>query len=394
MTSNTLRARSSGVLLVGLLALAGPPVAAAATRPGLGSELSANAALRYWPAFHFLPATTPEQEKLLTDFRTAPLDADAKALTAAADLSLRYLRDGAAQARGDWGLEYEQGFALLLPHLQKGRTLARLACLRARQRFEAGDATGGVDDAADAMALGRHLSPDGILIAVLVRYAVEAAATDTVSDHLPKLPPAALDRLSARLDGLPAALAARDSVRIEREFGQAWAARTVRAMPAGPDFAKRVVALMAGSAEGAPAANIVAAVAAAGGTPEGVARQIEAIGPFYDEVAAALALPYAQAGPRLAEIRRRAKANAFADTLLADYARVLDAEARANVRLTMLRAAIALTKGGPEKVRDFRDPFGDGPLEHRPLANGFELRSKLMVRGEPVVLRVGQVGAK
>ena len=55
-----------------------------------------------------------------------------------------------------------------------------------------------------------------------------------------------------------------------------------------------------------------------------------------------------------------------------------------------LKAAIAVARGGPDKVKDFRDPFGDGPFEYKALPQGFELRSKLQFRGEPVVLQVGQ----
>src|SRR3954471_19114802 len=113
---------------------ADPPAGAPFAHPG--GELADNAALRYWPAFNFLPQADSHQEQALENWRTAPLDSGAAKLLDAGATSLRYLHDGAKQQRCDWGLEYEQGFELLLPHLQKARTLARLAALHARQRVQ------------------------------------------------------------------------------------------------------------------------------------------------------------------------------------------------------------------------------------------------------------------
>ena len=36
------------------------------------------------------------------------------------------------------------------------------------------------------------------------------------------------------------------------------------------------------------------------------------------------------------------------------------------------------------------DPFGDGPFEYRALAKGFELKSKLLDKGQPLMLKAGQ----
>ena len=44
----------------------------------------------------------------------------------------------------------------------------------------------------------------------------------------------------------------------------------------------------------------------------------------------------------------------------------------------------------PDKLKDIKDPFANGPFEYRPLAKGFELKSKLLFRDQPVTLTVGQ----
>ena len=65
-------------------------------------------------------------------------------------------------------MSYEDGVFALLPHCPAARVLASLACLRARQRFGAGQTAEAIDDLLSAMTLGRHISVDGSLIAVCV----------------------------------------------------------------------------------------------------------------------------------------------------------------------------------------------------------------------------------
>ena len=63
---------------------------------------------------------------------------------------------------------------------------------------------------------------------------------------------------------------------------------------------------------------------------------------------------------------------------------------RAEARMAMLLAAISVVEGGPDKLADIRDPFGEGPFEYRKLDAGFELSSKLQQDGKPVTLLIGQ----
>jgi hypothetical protein len=45
-------------------------------------------------------------------------------------------------------------------------------------------------------------------------------------------------------------------------------------------------------------------------------------------------------------------------------------------RLELLRAAVAVARGGPDKVKDFRDPSGDGPFKYTALPGGFKVEAK------------------
>jgi hypothetical protein len=53
------------------------------------------------------------------------------------------------------------------------------------------------------------------------------------------------------------------------------------------------------------------------------------------------------------------------------------------------KAAVAVVQGGPDRLKDIHDPFGDGPFEYRALEKGFELKSKLLYHEKTVTLTVG-----
>jgi hypothetical protein len=79
----------------------------------------------------------------------------------------------------------------------------------------------------------------------------------------------------------------------------------------------------------------------------------------------------------------------MAKLLLPAMDKVIATQRRSDVRMAMLMAGIAVVERGPEKIADFKDPFGDGPFGYKKLKTGFELSSKLMHEGKPVTLMVG-----
>ena len=77
-----------------------------------------------------------------------------------------------------------------------------------------------------------------------------------------------------------------------------------------------------------------------------------------------------------------------AEVLLPAMDKALSKMRRSEARMAMLLAAILVVEDGPESLKDIQDPFGPGPFEYRALERGFELRSALVVEGEPVTLTV------
>ena len=79
------------------------------------------------------------------------------------------------------------------------------------------------------LTLGRHISRDGTLIAVLVGIAIDQGVSNTLAADLPKLDAAALKKLAARLESLPPNETAAQAMRIgEERAGLNWLIRQVK----------------------------------------------------------------------------------------------------------------------------------------------------------------------
>ena len=121
-------------------------------------------------------------------------------------------------------------------------------------------------------------------------------------------------------------------------------------------------------------------------------KALEDILPWYDQLAEVAALPREGFDRRYPELVGRAKAASPAGgLLLPSLDRMVEVQRRGQALRSLFKAAIAVVQGGPEKLKDVKDPFGDGPFEYRALGKGFELKSKLIFRGQPVTLMAGQV---
>ena len=367
------------VPLVGL-ALGAP---ASAQTPARGD---ANAALKYWTAFGLLPALDKDQEKLLQEWDKVPLDAAALKVIDQSKNSLVYLHRGAALPKCDWAPDYEDGMRLLLPHLAKARTLAGLAALRARHRFEQGDPKAGVADVVALLRLARHVETDPIMINQLVGYVIQDVALRAAAPHLPAAK-AALPDLAAALDRLPASPTVAQMLEQERQNFLGWIVREMKAAEANkPGSWKDVwVEVTGGLGEDA------AAAAKAAGSLDAAVKLIESATPVYAELGKLSERPWKEFDAGFAKLVKKAQAeNPVIGSILPSADKVAAAKRRADARLAMFKAAVAVVQGGPDKVKEHRDPFGDGPFEYAATAGGFELKSRLVFKDQPVTLVVGK----
>ena len=359
------------------------PSLAAAQPPG-AQPAAENAALKYWTAFALLPALDKEQQKLLDGWNKAPLDAAALKLLERSRNSLVYLHRGAKLPRCDWAPDYEDGVRLVLPHLPKARALARLAALHARHELEQGHWKAGAEDVAALLQLARHLETDRMMIPALVGYSIEALAIEAAAPYLPELKSA----LPAAAPPTGPTLAQR--ALLEKQIGATWFLQELKKAErnkAGSwqDVWKEVL--------GAPeeGERVDRGLVNSAKSFDQAVKLLEDLLPFYDELAKVAALPPKEFDEQYPKFARKAKAaNPLAGYVLPAMDKFAASERRARARMELFKAALAVVQGGPDKLKDIKDPFGDGPFEYRPVGTGFELKSKLMFKGQPVKLMVGE----
>lgn len=373
----------SGFLVMPLVGLALCAPASAQPAPK-GDD---NAAMKYWQAFGLMPTLTKDQEKILHEWDKTPLDAAARKLIAQGKNSLKYLHRGAKLARCNWSLDYEDGVMLLLPHAGKARTLAQLAALRARSEFEKGDAKAGVADVVATLRLARHVQTDPVLIDQLVGYAIEMIASQVAGQYLPGAKDALAD-LSAGLDGLPPRTTVARSLELENESFVGWMIRELKARekakPGSWQTLWKEVLGVSGDGVKSEAATSVQSF-------DEAIKLTEGLIPMYAELGKLSELPPKEFDARYPEFAKKAEAeNRLAKEVLPAVDHVMASRRRADVRLMMLKAAIAVVQHGPDAVKETKDPFGDGPFEYKATAGGFELKSKLTIKDQPVTLVVGK----
>jgi hypothetical protein len=351
-----------------------PLVGSAQTTSG---KLGDNAALRYWQAFEQLPKPSPATSKIFdADWNTIPFDAAALKILNDGATPLKLFHRGAKLERCDWGIDYADGPATLLPQVQKARTLARLACFRARYRMEKGKDDEAVDDLLDVFALARHVGYKSPLISLLVGYALDQVAIETAARHLPKMSAKALDKLVAGLNKLPAGGSFRDALQADKQFGSVWLkAQLKEGKVDWPGIFGK------GGEE-------VASLLARFGAKHAV-KLLDDLDSFYEEAGRLSELPRAEFLTKFGELKRKQESNPFARMLFPAVEKVYDADCRVRARRQLFRAAIAIVQGGKEKLMDYPDPFGKGPFEYVELPMGFELRSKLTHNNQPVSIIVG-----
>jgi hypothetical protein len=216
--------RTSIVLLIALALLVAtlPPTSAAQV------EVNSNAAIEYWNGFAALPVLDEQQQKIVAQWNTVPLDDNARSIIEASKASLTALQRGAQAPNCNWGLHYEQGPEMLMPHLAKARDLGRLAGLRARCEFEQGNYQAGVDDVTAALVLARRAGADVPLICLLVEYAMELPLTELTANYLTKMDAATLKRLASSLATLPPGGSLQKSVLGEKQWIISWLSRELK----------------------------------------------------------------------------------------------------------------------------------------------------------------------
>lgn len=341
--------------------------------------VSDNAALQYWQAFAILPALSADEEKLLEECLTTPLGDATTALLDKSKSSLMFLRRAAKLRNCDWGFDYRDGINLLLPHLAKARTLARIAVLDARRAFEKGPSATARDDAYAIMAMARQLGGDHTLVSMLVSYSLENLTVDLVAPHVPKLGAAYSDAV-AMFETLPPSPKLAHAILCERRLTASILRQLKEAEASRPGSWREIWKNTTGPDLPESLKNIESL--------DRLAQLLEDFQSTYEELGRLVVLPHADFDAKYPEFAERARAaSPLAELLLPAMDKVAAAQRKAEVRMAMLLAGVAVAEGGPEKLADLKDPFGDGPFTYREVPGGFELTSQLQSEGKSVTVK-------
>ncbi|MFL5338870.1 MAG: hypothetical protein ACJ8F7_01785 [Gemmataceae bacterium] len=358
--------------------------------------LSENAALSYWQAFPQLPKLTDaDASKLYSDCLTMPIDAHVKEMLASEQTryAFRMMHRAAARKQCDWDIAYEEGIGALLPNVGASRTLAGVACLRARLEFEQGKIAEAVDDVLAGLAMARHVSDNGVFIQLVVGYGIEHRMIETLALFIPRLDAQAIKSLKARLDALPSGGNPVSAMAFEVKACPDWLERKLKEAKT-PDEALAFISglmLQQGDSPKKGPEKSRAFLQECGGTAEGVLKCIGEMRHFYAASSLKLGLPVQQFNEEFtAEVKKRAATNPVIRELFPALERVRTAQARIDVRRALLSAALAVQTGGKDALKNHADPVAGGPFDYVALEGGFELRSKARLDNKPLTLVVGK----
>lgn len=238
-------------------AMAQPPSPAAAARsetvetPARVAPEHRNAAIKYLMLAMEMPRDLTEKVAAvnydacgvtLESIKNDP--AAAAALAALESYDIAPWIKAASLAKYDLELATEEGFNLLLPHLGKLRSAARLVRWSARVALAQDRPEQAAERLAALTRMSRHVTQDRILISSLVGVAISAIAFDEMRTLAASgtLTQPARDSLVKTLESLDAAdpFLTRAALRGERDL----AGQSMRSRFAGPDAGSKLVELM------------------------------------------------------------------------------------------------------------------------------------------------------
>jgi hypothetical protein len=305
-----------------------------------------------------------------------------------ARVSIKFVRQGAQKPACNWGASLERdGFTALTPHLRVANDLARLMLLQASLEIRDGIGSVAAEDWVSTLALARHVCADSLMISFLNGYAIDAMAIDNAAADLNHLNKETLNQLAESLEKLRRRPSLVSAVRVEQQTGQRWLIARLTRDPQDPQWQATFTALLGNGYPASPLAGILAGFP----TAQSLARKLQELDPMIDRLEQLASMPYDQFTQNWPALQAQLKTNPSAElVMIGDFSRVRRAEAMADARLALLKAAIDVLRRGPQSLKSHPDPFGAGPFDYVAEGDGFKISSKLADKqGRPLTLRVG-----
>jgi hypothetical protein len=147
-----------------------------------------NAAVLYYKSFVLLNEPNDTVKKMLNDLQKGNIGLNEQ-IRQYVESNRKVIKEivTAAQIKNcDWGLDFSEGFATMLPHLAKCRDIANLLAADARISAEKGDYKTALERCITIHNLGIHVGND-TLISCLVSRAISRIANRNIVDMLPQV---------------------------------------------------------------------------------------------------------------------------------------------------------------------------------------------------------------
>lgn len=353
-----------------------------------------NPALLYWQAWAQIP-DLPETDRgylFTNDWRGRTLEARAGELLGRYDNVFKLLhRAGKAVAPCDWGYDLTEGPEVLLPGLAKAKSIAQTARLRFGWNLQQGKTAAARDELIAAFVQGRQLSKDRILISALVQFAIENICLSAVAENFPRLSPETLNEILQGFDSAPPRGTIGDCIATERTSFYDWMLRKLgtiqkesQSSKEGLEKARGLLDQIVSSPDEPRSGWSQEVIEAAGGSLDSLIQYVKALDPVYVELEQILRRPHAEAVAQIRDFNGNLAKhpNLLAKEFLGPFEKSLTKEFRAQIKLTLLRAAIAYRKHGQTGLASVPDPasgkpFDVEPFRFRGVDRGFQLWSAL-----------------
>jgi hypothetical protein len=358
-----------------------------------------NPALTYYNAFLMQPKLPAADSDYLSTntWQSQRLPKRVGELLAQYDDQFRLVRQAAhSSAPCDWGFDFARGpGGGFVTFMARGKGVAQMGTLRVQWYLQNGRQQDACDELLASFVLGRHISSDGLLTSMLVRFAIETMQTATIAENFGRFSPDSLRRLSEGLDALPRPLTSAEGLATEKAVFVDWMPRKILELrQQHPGDEAKVLKEFHESfvAKGEESLSWPSMMQAAGGTSEGILKLVREYAAIHVEMTKFFRLPYQEYASR--EEAYKKTLHASTNPIVSNAAVLLkmrEREFRAIAMLAMLRAGIEYKLHGKEALNRVLDPCGTGPFAFRRFVfdgvnRGFELKSAYAAEGYPVVL--------
>ena len=348
-----------------------------------------NAATLYRQAFAAMPKLDDAERKLLDPKSNAPIEAT-RALVAKAEPALKLSAEASGVSFCDWNLDLREGPMLGLPHLGLLQDLARLALLKAR----VSDARTAVEQHEAVLRMARHAASAPLLIPRLVSISIEAMGTTSIAFMLPQWDETFRNRLRSLVtSGLDPVPSVRDCTTWEANMMSAWLSNALdeASKKNGASFAADawLEKITTTSAE-----KFDEELKRAGQTRSslpkdaaGVRRWISTFHAKLLELARIIALPRDAMEKEVVafqgKLKTEAERNLFVGEMVPAVLKSRNDELKMENMTALLRVAFDIVAKGESALPP-------GLATYRKTDGGFDLTSKELFRGKPIVFAVGK----